>query len=200
MSSDHQFQIGHLSTFYHTSLLLMSPEWTGASVAADWELFPTGPAMMDGFAKGRLDIGYIGLPPAMIGMARGVPIRCIAGGHMEGTVVIGPSESKSLRELQGDLSTTLAQLRGGAVGTPTAGSIHDVIVRDLLRRQGLQDDVEVKNFFVADLLPDALADGEIVAAAGTPALAVAGDRWVGSKLLIPPSHLWPHNPSYGIVA
>ncbi|MFQ5553330.1 MAG: ABC transporter substrate-binding protein, partial [Thermoplasmata archaeon] len=194
------FRIGHLSTFYHTSLLLMSPEWRGASVAAEWELFPTGPAMMKAFREGRLDVGYIGLPPAMIGIGRGVPILCVAGGHMEGTVVIGPAGSKSLEELNGNLSTTLAQFRDGAIGTPTEGSIHDVILRDLLRREGLVDEVEVKNFIQADLLPDALADGDLVAAAGTPALAVAGERWVGSKLLVPPSYLWPHNPSYGVVA
>lgn len=199
-SIDDQFRIGHLSTFYHTSLLLMSPEWAGTPVAADWQLFPTGPAMMEAFMDGRLDVGYIGLPPAMIGMAQGVPIRCIAGGHMEGTVVIGSPKAKSLRDARGSLSATLAQFQGGAVGTPTGGSIHDVILRDLLGREGLAEEVEVKNYVWADFLPDALANGDIVAAAGTPALAVAGKRWVGSKLLIPPPHLWPHNPSYGIVA
>ncbi|MFQ5986570.1 MAG: ABC transporter substrate-binding protein [Thermoplasmata archaeon] len=194
------FRIGHLSTFYHTSLLLMSPEWPGTPLTAEWELFPTGPAMMEAFRQGRLAVGYIGLPPAMIGMARGVPIRAVAGGHMEGTVVIGPPGSKTFQDTAGNLSATIAQFRGGAIGTPTEGSIHDVILRDLLRREGLADEVEVKNFLQADLLPDALADGDLAAAAGTPALAVAGERWVGSKLLIPPSYLWPHNPSYGIVA
>lgn len=199
-STKDPLRIGHLSTIYHTSLLLMSPEWTGTPVGAAWELFPTGPAMMEAFREDRLDIGYIGLPPAMIGMARGVPVRCVAGGHMEGTVVIGPPSTKTLEDAGGSLPTTLAQFRGGAVGTPTGGSIHDVILRHLLRQAGLEEEVEVKNFVQADLIPDALLAGDVVAAAGTPALAVAGERWAGSKLLIPPSHLWPHNPSYGIVA
>lgn len=199
-SLDDQFRIGHLSTFYHTALLLMSPEWPGAPIAAEWELFPTGPAMMEAFRQGRLDVGYIGLPPAMIGMSQGVPIRCIAGGHIEGTVVIGPPGSKSLEEAGGSLSTVIRQFRGGVVGTPTVGSIHDVIVRDLLRREGLEGEVKVANYVQADFIPDAMLAGDLEGGAGTPALAVAGKQWVGAKLLIRPSDLWPHNPSYGIVA
>lgn len=178
----------------------MSPAWAGTPVEAEWELFPTGPAMMEAFRRGRLDVGYIGLPPAMIGIARGVPVRCVAGGHMEGTVLIGPPDAKTLQDAGGSLATTLAQFRGGAVGTPTGGSIHDVIVRHLLRKEGLEEEVEVKNFVQADLIPDALDEGDLVGAAGTPALAVAGKHWVGSRLLVPPAALWPHNPSYGLVA
>ena len=35
----------------------------------------------------ELDIGYIGLPPAIIGIEQGVPIKCVAGGHVEGTIL-----------------------------------------------------------------------------------------------------------------
>lgn len=44
----------------------------------NWTLFGTGPAMVKAFKEEKLDIGYIGLPPAIIGIAQNVPIICIA--------------------------------------------------------------------------------------------------------------------------
>ena len=195
-----RFRIGHLPTFYHTSPLLMAGVGPAGPIPARWELFPTGPAMMDAFAEGRLDIGYIGLPPAMIGIARGVVIRCVAGGHMDGTILTGRPELRSLEQQGGDLRATLAQFIGKAVGTPAKGSIHDVILRHFLRETDLEEEVELTNYKQADLMVDALAEGELDGAAGTPALAVAAKRFAGAKLLVPPGTLWPNNPSYGIVA
>ena len=71
-----ELRIGHLSTAYHTAFILMGGRWVQEKmkVKADWSLFPTGPAMVQAFQKGELDIGYIGLPPAMIGMEHGYGI------------------------------------------------------------------------------------------------------------------------------
>ena len=75
--------IGYLSTMYHTSHIIKNEEWVEQylDIKPEWKLFPTGPAMVEAFAATHIDIGYIGLPPAMIGMEKGIPIQCIAGGH-----------------------------------------------------------------------------------------------------------------------
>ncbi len=194
------FRIGYLSTFYHTSSLLISRDWPGTKVPAKWEMFPTGPAMMEAFGRGDLDVGYVGLTPAMVGIAKGIPVRCVAGGHMEGTVIIGRRELKDLGQAGGEVAAALGQFRGRALGTPTRGSIHDVILRNLLREHGLDKEVAVRNYPQADFIVHALEAGEVDGAAGTPALAVSAGRYAGAKLLVPPNHLWPNNPSYGIVA
>jgi NitT/TauT family transport system substrate-binding protein len=72
-----------------------------------------------------------------------------------------------------------------------------VIVRDLISRAEL--DIEVRNYPWADFVVDALADREVQAAIGTPAMAVSAGRYYGAKVILPPSSLWPNNPSYGIV-
>ena len=84
-----QFTIGYLSTMYHTSHLIRAQGWIEKELKLfpEWVLFPTGPAMVEAFAAGSIDLGYIGLPPAMIGIDKGVPLVCIAGGHVEGTVM-----------------------------------------------------------------------------------------------------------------
>jgi NitT/TauT family transport system substrate-binding protein len=189
--------IGHLSTVYHTSFILMGTDWLDkAGIHADWKLFASGPDIVKAFANEEIDIGYIGLPPAIIGIDRGVPIICVAGGHVEGTVLIAQKEYRTLDELK-NFKAVLAQFKGNVIGSPPRGSIHDVIINDALEKAGLN--IKVKNFAWTDFVLEALVDGEISAAVGTPSLAVASARACGAKIIVPPSKLWQNNPSYGIV-
>lgn len=193
-----QFKIGYLSTMYHTSHIIKAERWIEKCMdtTSEWHLFPTGPAMVDAFAAGTIDIGHIGLPPAMIGIEKGIPIKCIAGGHMEGTLMLAPEDYQSFEELQ-SIDKVLKQFKGKTIGTPTRGSIHDVIIRNLI--EGIDENINIKNFSWADLIPEAIDNGEIAGAVGTPPLAVISNQECGTKVVLPPDRLWPHNPSYGIV-
>jgi len=196
-STPRHLRIGHLSTVYHTAFILRGSDLLEKQdIAADWKLFPSGPDIIAAMQGGTIDLAYIGLPPVIIGIGRGLSLACIAGGHIEGTVMIAGQETRTLAEC-GGMREFLAQFAGKPVGTPPGGSIHDVIVRELLRRYGMED-ISVKNYPWADFLPDALERGEIGAAAGTPALAVAARRYGTAKIVVPPDRLWPFNPSYGI--
>lgn len=189
--------IGHLSTVYHTSFILMGKDWLEkAGIHANWKLFASGPDIVKAFASREIDIGYIGLPPAIIGIDRGVPIICVAGGHVEGTVTIAGAGYRTLGEMN-ELNAVLGQFKGKVIGSPPKGSIHDVIINNAIQEAGL--DIKVKNFAWTDFVLEALVDGEIEAAVGTPSLAVAAAQACGAKIIIPPHALWSYNPSYGIV-
>jgi len=190
--------IGYLSTMYHTSHIIKAERWIEheMTMTPSWQLFPTGPAMLEAFANGTIDIGYIGLPPAMIGIAKGLPIICIAGGHVEGTVMIAPDCFQSYDELK-SIAQVLKQFRGKRLGTPTRGSIHDVIIRNLIEET--EEKIEITNFSWADLIPEALENGTLSGAVGTPPLAVISKKECTTKIVVPPPNLWPYNPSYGIV-
>lgn len=196
-----KIRIGHLSTFYHTAILLMAEGTVDKQlgVAAEWRLFGTGPAIVDAFERGELDLAYIGLPPAIIGIGRGVAIKCIAGGHIEGTVISSTARYKGFPEMQ-DLCDILKQFNGSKIGVPGKGSIHDVIIKDCIGKCGLARDIEIVNFPWADLVLEAVVSGEVSAAVGTPALAAAVKRYAQGRILFPPSKLRPDNPSYGILA
>jgi NitT/TauT family transport system substrate-binding protein len=191
-------RIGHLSTMYHTAFLLRGSDLLEKhGLQATWSLYPSGPDIINAMQQGKIDLGYIGLPPVIIGIDRGLSLACIAGGHIEGTVMIAGAGTRTLAECSG-MPEFLRQFAGKTIGTPPKGSIHDVIMSELLREHGMSD-IAVKNYPWADYLPDALRDGEIAAAAGTPALAVTAARYGDAKLVVPPSRLWPFNPSYGII-
>ncbi len=194
-------RIGHLSTFYHTAALFLSDPSLMKLIAeqTEWRLFGTGPAIVEAFSRDEIDIAYIGLPPAIIGMAQGIRIRCISGGHVEGTVLCGHSRFPGYPE-KTDLGELLVQFCGMTIGVPGKGSIHDVILSDALDRFGLAGKIAVRNFRWSDEITEAVKKQEVSAAFGTPALAMAVQRYAAGKLLFPAERIWPNNPSYGIVA
>lgn len=196
-----KFRIGYLSTFYHTSVLMIAGNMLtkDTGLEAEWRLFGTGPSIVEAFCKRELDLAYIGLPPAIIGIDKGVSIKCIAGGHVEGTVISGKRYHKDYTE-NASLEDILKQFSGLKIGVPGKGSIHDVILNDVLRQFDLISSIEVILFPWADLVLEAMHRGDVSAAVGTPALAAAVKRFANGKILYPPSLLWPNNPSYGILA
>jgi NitT/TauT family transport system substrate-binding protein len=192
-------RIGYLSTMYHTAHLLRELHLLeNKNIDPRWCLFGTGPAMIEAFSRGELDIGYIGLPPLMIGIGRSLPLVCVAGGHCEGTVMVGARGIGALAEC-GDAKSTLQQFKGRKIGTPTQGSIHDIIIRNLLSESGLDTDCVV-NYAWADLIAEDVRKGVLSGAVGTPPLSVMCAKWYGMKTILPPESLWPFNPSYGIAA
>jgi len=194
-------RIGHLSTAYHTSFILMGMHCIEKKlgIKTQWHMSGGGPAIVSALGRGELDLGYIGLPPVMIGIDKGIDVRCVGGGHVEGTVFIGDAGMKTLDEVNGDLTALFAQIEGGTIGCPPSGSIHDVIIRDCLKQSGVCN-VSVRNYDWADLIPEAMLDGEIDAAVGTPPLSIAAKNACNAKIIIPAAQLWPYNPSYGIIA
>jgi len=196
-----KIRIGHLSTFYHTAVLLMARQDLTARLGAaiEWQLMGTGPAIMQAFAQGALDLAYIGLPPAIIGMEKGIDVICIAGGHMEGTLMAGKPVWQGYPE-RTDISSVLRQFAGKRIGVPGNGSIHDVILKDCIQRYGADQHITIVNYPWADLVTEAVISDDVAAAFGTPALGIAIKRFANGRILIPPHLLWPNNPSYGIIA
>ncbi len=185
---------------YHTSILIKGSEaLEKEGITPNWFLFGTGPAIIDAFSKGKLDVGYIGLAPTLIGIGKGIRVKCIAGGHVEGTVIVARHDYEPIQSSSGDMGKTLEQLKGKRIGVPRKGSLHDVFLRYYLSQYNLQRKIEVVNFDWADLIPEAMESEQIEAAAGTPPLAVLLSRLYDARIIVPPKLIWPNNPSYGIV-
>ena len=163
-----------------------------------WKLFGTGPAMVKAFQNKKLDIGYMGLPPAIIGIDKGTPIKCVAGGHVEGTIMVASKTYKTMVHLNNNLSDVFSQFKGHPIGVPSKGSIHDVILNFYLKKYNLLDEVEVKHYKQAEFIATDMQKGILEGGVGTPALAVFASTIFDSHLIIPPEFLWKDNPSYGI--
>jgi NitT/TauT family transport system substrate-binding protein len=195
-----KLNIGHLSTAYHTNFILMESKDLEKDInrKINWILFGTGPAIIKAFKNEELDIGYMGLPPAIIGIDKGVPIKCVAGGHVEGTIMVAKKLYKTMVDLNNNMEKVLSQFRGKVIGVPSKGSIHDVILNFYLKKYKLVEEVEVKNYRQAEFIAVDMKEGVIEGGVGTPALAVFASTILDSQIIIEPNHLWPNNPSYGI--
>lgn len=197
---ENELTIGHLSTVYHTSFILMENDDLKNDLKTDinWILFGTGPEMIEAFKNETLDIGYMGLPPAIIGIDKGVPIKCVAGGHIEGTIMIAKKEYKNMMQLNNNMHDVLSQFRGKSIGVPSKGSIHDVIINHYLNKHNLTKEVELINYKQAEFIAVDMKNNILEGGVGTPALAVFASTILPSHLIIQPNDLWPYNPSYGI--
>lgn len=195
-----KLNIGHLSTAYHTNFILMADKNLENNLKKyiTWTLFGTGPAMVEEFNNDELDIGYMGLPPAIVGIDQEVPIKCIAGGHVEGTIIIAKREFKSSYEFKDDLFKVLTQFKGNSIGVTSKGSIHEVILSYYLNKYNLQDQINVRYYKQAEFIALDIKNGILAGGVGTPALAVFSSTIQDSHIIVPPDKLWKNNPSYGI--
>ncbi|MFX1293903.1 MAG: ABC transporter substrate-binding protein [Promethearchaeota archaeon] len=194
-------RIAFLSTIYHTAFILMCNNWIDDKlhIKSEWELYGTGPSIIEKFLQEELDVGYIGLPPTIIGIDKGASIKCIAGGHVEGTCLIVPNHFKSYNEVNQNINEVFNQFQDKIIGVPKRGSIHDVILRNWIKKVGIEDKVQIQNYEITDFILIDMQEKLIDAACGTPALAAFLRQHLNSKLAIPPPLLWPYNPSYGII-
>ncbi len=187
-------RIGHLSTIYHTALLMQGQKTLESlGIDVEWKLYGGGPAIVEAMRKNEIDIGYIGLPPAMTGIAQGVPIKCVAGGHIEGTAL-----ATREKPAQSTMKALMKHLEGKRIGSPPKGSIHDILIRHLLKKHKTK--AEVINYPWADFIPLAMEQEEIDASIGTPALITALKKDLNAHIALKPRRIWPYNPSYGILA
>lgn len=195
-----KLSIGHLSTCYHSNFILMQDDdlKTQLGVEVDWNIFGTGPEMVEAFKNNELDIGYIGLPPAIIGIERGVPIKCVAGGHVEGTILCAKKKYKDDMQLDNNLRKVLSQFKGTAIGVPARGSIHDVILNYYIDKYKLRDEIEVIHYAQPELIALDMKKNKLEGGVGTPCLAVFASTLLESRLIIRADNLWDNNPSYGV--
>ena len=195
-----RLSIGHLSTCYHSNFILMQNDdlKTQLGVEVDWKLFGNGPEMVAAFKNNELDIGYIGLPPAIIGIEQGVPIKCVAGGHVEGTILCAKKKYKDDTQMDNNLLKVMSQFKGAAIGVPAKGSIHDVILNFYLDKYKLQGEIEVVNYAQPELIALDMKKNKLEGGVGTPCLSVFAATLFESRLIIRADNLWDNNPSYGV--
>ncbi|MDD5617037.1 MAG: ABC transporter substrate-binding protein [Candidatus Methanoperedens sp.] len=165
--------------------------------AVEYKRYESGPLITQAFAQGDADIGFMGIPPVMIGIDKGVPIKVIASTHSEGSSLIAKSKRyKNLTQL-GSIQAVLKQFDGKSIGAPGKGSIQDVILRTELKKAGVN--ATVKNIPVASTLPALLNEGQIEAYVVWPPFEMEGVLKGYGDVVIPSDKLWPYNPCCALV-
>jgi len=157
-------------------------------VTAEWHTYLAGAQQMQAFAIGQWEIGYVGVPPLITGVAQGMKARAIAVGQSQGSNVVARKGQgfKTLKELGGDHVKAWQQFKGKTIGLPPKASIQDAITRTALADARLTDqDVDLRNYDAVPSLPDLLAQGQIDAFVGWPPFDVVATSKGAGMIAIP---------------
>ena len=154
--------------------------------------FNSGAELMSAFSAGGLDMGYVGVSPAVTFQAQDmVDIKIVAAVNTEGSALVARSA------LEGE---DPAALKGRTVAIPGFSTVQDLLLRMALRKAGLsQSDVTIVSLMPADM-PDALRASRIdafLAWEPHPAQSVK-DRT--GRVLANSKGIWPGHPCCVLVA
>ncbi|MFA5078856.1 MAG: ABC transporter substrate-binding protein, partial [Dehalococcoidia bacterium] len=95
--------------------------------------FDAGPAEMDALAAGQIDVGYVGMAPAVLAAARKIPLSIVSGVNLEGSGLVTSMKIGSVDEL-----------KSKKIATPLPGSIQHVMFGMLLSDNDLRySDIEL---------------------------------------------------------
>ncbi len=149
-------------------------------------VFHAGPEEMTAFASENLDVGYLGIAPAMTGAAnKSAKVRVICLANAEGSAIVVRRDSPI-----GDLK----DLAGKTVAIPGYSSVQDILLRRALERSGIQSKkIAIIVIKPPEMIPalDTKQIDAFVAWEPYPAQAVA--KGIG-KVLTTSSQIWQNHP------
>lgn len=151
----------------------------------------TGSNIVSALASGDIDVGYVGIAPAMQGISEGVPIKIVAAVNEDGSGIVVNENS--------NINNTTDMI-GKKIATPGVSSIQQVLLLYQLEKYNItpsQVDISSVDIF---MLPSTLAskkvDGYI---AYEPYVSIAPYTDVG-KVLMYSGDIMPGHPCCVIVA
>ncbi len=151
----------------------------------------TGSSIVSALASGDVDVGYVGITPALQGISEGMPIKIVAAVNEDGSGIVVNPESNI---------TNTTDLEGKRVATPGVSTIQQVLLLYQLEKYNItasEVDISSVNIF---MLPSTLASDKVDAyVAYEPYVSVAPYRNVG-KVLMYSEDIMPGHPCCVIVA
>lgn len=144
--------------------------------------FGSWPDLMDALNTGRIDGASVLIELAMKAKELGIDLKAVALGHQDGNVLVSSKEVE-----------TTADLKGKTYAIPHKFSSHNILLNEMLKKDGLSyADVNVVEMAPAEM-PAALAEDRIagfVVAEPFGAMAVALDK---GKVHYHSDEIWPNS-------
>jgi NitT/TauT family transport system substrate-binding protein len=194
-----RLEVGYIPIIPMSQLFVMTGEgWTReAGLALDLVRFQDGPAMVQALASGDMDAAYLGIGPAMVARARGIPIRVVAASTVEQIGVIARGRFGELAAAHGAVGAIerFRAERGAKprIATLPRGSVPDTIARYWLRNTlSLGDDAVELVGMGAGRVQQALLAGQVDGAVILePILTVVQERSRDARLIATSADILP---------
>lgn len=151
-------RIGYQHSDLHSALFVAQDMglFEKYGINATFTEFTGGPLEMQAMGAGEIDIAYVGIAPTLTYIDKTykderVSAHIIAGLQTGGIGIIVGNNSSIQK---------IADLKGKTVGVLALGSIQDVMLRDVLAKEGILKDVNIIAVNLASI-PQAVASGQI---------------------------------------
>jgi|GEM_PF-48545 len=147
--------------------------------------FDAGPALMEAFSTGKIDLAYVGPGPAILNHIKTSEAIMIAGSTEGGSVLLVSPDSQV---------NSVKDLSGKKIAVPQLGNTQDIQLRHLLHQQGLED---IKKGGTVEVLQSPPADMVTLFAQQQIDAAIVPEPWgsqlakkVGAKILVDSQDIW----------
>jgi len=153
-SSEGVIRIGHLPSDHDSAMYVAQAQkqYEKQGLTVKLTQFNNGGDLMTAIAAGEIDVGYVGITPALSSIEKGVPVKVVSGAQTEGTGLVAASNSSI---------NSIADLKGKRVATPGAATIQNMLLTYALKEANVNsDDVSISSMKVAQM-SDALKSGQI---------------------------------------
>ena len=177
--------ITHSLAVFETKELL---EQKDSDVQIKLTKFSTWPDLMDALNSGKIDGAAALIELAMTAKSRGIDLKIVALGHKAGNAIVVSNKIKSVKDL-----------KGKKFAIPSTQSSHNILLREMLAKEGMTvDDIEIIQLAPTEM-PFSLASGAID---GFCVAEPFGAQVVSKKLghvLYDSEELWEHSICCGFV-
>ena len=170
-------EVGYLPTDHSAALLVAKHNKTYENNGLNVKTVQinSGSNIVDAVASGDVDIGYVGITPAMQGISKGVPIKVVGSVNMVGSgIVVEPNSN----------ITSPADLKGKSIATPGVSSIQQVLLLYELQKYNISpEDVDLISINVYNI-PSSLAAHKVDAYISyEPFVSLAPYEGIGNVLI-----------------
>ncbi|WP_101675491.1 ABC transporter substrate-binding protein [Alloalcanivorax mobilis] len=201
-ADDITLRVGYIPIMPMAQLFVMDGAgWTDdAGLNLKLTRFSSGPAMVQALASGTLDVAYIGIGPAMVSKAKGVPIKVVAANVYNQMAVIARGDFAKAWQAEPGANAVKAfekaQQRKLKIATLPKGSVPDTVLHYWVEKQlGLKpDQVEIIGMGATAVQQALLAGSVDAASIMEPVLTVAGERLPDAKVIARGDDMMPQHP------
>lgn len=183
-----ELTVAHMPIFPDLQYYVMEAEGYFGEIDAtiDGREFTDGPAIIQAYGGGGIDIAMFGIVPSMIVIDRGLPAKVTASNIVEPMAILAHEDLESLWQDHGaDAFDVWREQKGRRFrfGTFPQGSVPDVLLRYWLQQEGVSaESVEIVEIGGANAVWQATANGEIDGSSimePVPTRAAAADVPIG---------------------
>ncbi|MDR3291149.1 MAG: ABC transporter substrate-binding protein [Methanobrevibacter sp.] len=132
-NNDNIVNMGYLPTDHDSALFIgQAKKWyEDNNITLNLFEFNNGGSLMVAIASGHIDIGYVGITPAIASIYKGIPVKIVSSVQNEGSGIVAGKDSNI---------TSINDLGGKTIATPGTASIQNVLLTYALKKNGVSKD------------------------------------------------------------